>query len=280
LPARDNYWHNIGGKTDVAGYLGAMENGQQFGTLAGDQGVGTFSGSEDQTAILCAEPGHMSQYAYCPVEFEKTIPLPAGYVFVVGACGVASDKTGAAQEKYNSVSRLASALAELWRQYTGRDDPHLAAALGSSPDALPRLRALVDKYTGGEFTPFALASRLEQFVVESGEIIPEAGDALDGGDLLLFGKLVDRSQRAAEQLLGNQVPETVFLARAARRLGAAAASAFGGGFGGSVWALVEADRADKFLAAWSEQYYAVFPQHTELARFFATAAGPAAFRVC
>ena len=37
-------------------------------------------------------------------------------------------------------------------------------------------------------------------------------------------------RRAAEQLLGNQVPETVLLAASARRLGAAAASAFGAGF--------------------------------------------------
>ena len=53
---------------------------------------------------------------------------------------------------------------------------------------------------------------------------------LPAGDLRAFGRLVDRSQQAAEQLLGNQVPETVFLAAAARRLGAAAASAFGAVF--------------------------------------------------
>ena len=117
-------------------------------------------------------------------------------------------------------------------------------------------------------------------MIESGEIIPEAGDALAGGDLRAFGRLVDQSQQAAEQLLGNQVPETAFLAAAARRLGAAAASAFGAGFGGSVWALVEADRADGFLAAWADAYRADFPQHAPLASFFLTGAGPAAFRVC
>ena len=53
LAARDEYWHNIGGPTDLAGYLGTIENGQTFGSLEGDRGVGTFSGSEDQTAIFC-----------------------------------------------------------------------------------------------------------------------------------------------------------------------------------------------------------------------------------
>jgi galactokinase len=280
LAARDEYWHNIGNKTDLAGYLGTIENGQSFGALRGDHGVGTFGGSEDHTAILCAEPDHISQYAYCPVEFEKMLPMPPGYVFAVATSGIVAQKTGAAREKYNTASRLASALAELWRRETGRDDPHLAAALGSAPDAAQRLESLLKTVDTAGFDRAALVDRLEHFMIESGEILPEAGEALAGGDLRAFGRLVDQSQQAAEQLLGNQVPETAFLAAAARRLGAAAASAFGAGFGGSVWALVEADRADGFLAAWAEAYRADFPQHAPAASFFLTGAGPAAFRVC
>ncbi|MBN1590190.1 MAG: hypothetical protein JW888_11800, partial [Pirellulales bacterium] len=124
-----------------------------------------------------------------------------------------------------------------------------------------------------------LLARLEQFVTESTDIIPRAGDALAAGDLDAFGAEVDRSQRGVEQLLGNQVPETIFLAAAARRLGAAAASAFGAGFGGSVWALVEQSATDPFLANWKAAYLAEFPDRTS-ARFFSTNAGPAAFRVC
>jgi galactokinase len=280
LAARDEYWHNIGNKTDLAGYLGTIENGQSFGDLRGDRGVGTFGGSEDHTAILCAEPEHISQYAYCPVEFEKMLPLPPGHVFAVGTSGIAAQKIGAAREKYNAASRLASALAELWRRETGRGDPHLAAALGSAPDAAERLQSLLQTADTGEFDRAALARRLAHFMLESGQLIPAAGDALAGGDLRAFGRLVDRSQKAAEQLLGNQVPETASLAAAARRLGAAAASAFGAGFGGSVWALVQADRAEGFLAAWADAYRADYPQHAPLASFFLTAAGPAAFRVC
>jgi galactokinase len=99
------------------------------------------------------------------------------------------------------------------------------------------------------------------------------------GDLEAFGRWVDRSQDATENLLGNQVPETVYLARAAREQGAAAASAFGAGFGGSVWALVGAREADAFLARWAEVYRQEFPQHAATAKFFLTAAGPAAFRI-
>ncbi|MFZ1934694.1 MAG: galactokinase family protein [Thermoguttaceae bacterium] len=281
LTARDEYWHNIGSNTDLAGYLGAVENGETFGTLEGDDGVGTYGGSEDHTAILCAEPNHISQYAFCPVEFEKLIPMPPGYLFVVAASGVTADKSdAAARDKYNAASRLAATLLDLWRRETGRDDPHLAAALGSSAEAVTQLQAIVESADVGPFTTEALLARLEHFMLESGEIIPAAGDALLRGDLREFGRLVDDSQRAAERLLGNQMAETIFLAASARRLGAAAASAFGGGFGGSVWALVETARADDFLAAWAGVYSENFPQHAERASFFATSAGPAAFRVC
>lgn len=280
LPTRDEYRHNIGNKTDLAGYLGTVENGQSFGKLTGDRGVGTFGGSEDQTAILNCKPNHISQYAFCPVEFEKLVPVPAGHVFAIGSSGVVAEKTGAALEKYNRASRLCSTLAEIWRRETGRDDPHLAAVLGSAPDAADRLKSLLATADTAPFDRASLEARLEHFIVESGEIIPQVDQALADGDLRAFGRLVDRSQHGAEHLLGNQVPETVFLAASARRLGAAAASAFGAGFGGSVWALVEAARAEEILAAWGDEYRAKFPEHAPLSDFFLTAAGPSAFRMC
>jgi galactokinase len=74
--------------------------------------------------------------------------------------------------------------------------------------------------------------------------------------------------------LGNQVPETVALARSARRLGAAAASAFGAGFGGAVWALVRTAAADDFLERWGREYLAAFPDRGKQAQFFLTRPGP------
>jgi len=275
LPARNEYWHNIGNNLDLAGYLGAMENGQSFGALDGDEGVGTFGGSEDQVAILCAEPNRISQYAFCPPEFEKSIPMPPEHVFVIGHSGVAAEKTGPAREKYNAAARLVARLMELWREATGRQDAHLAAALGSAPDAAERFIELVERQPDAE----ALLPRLKHFMLESGEIIPAAGEALAAGDLGDFGRWVARSQLAAERRLGNQTPETVFLVSAARQLGAVAATAFGAGFGGSVWALVETPSAQRFMSAWAERYLAAFPQHAATARFFTTPPGPAAFRV-
>ena len=124
-----------------------------------------------------------------------------------------------------------------------------------------------------------LRDRFSQFVLESTELIPDAGDALSAGDLVRLGQIVDRSHEAAERLLRNQVPETMWLVRDARAREAVAASAFGAGFGGSVWALVPADRAESFRATWAEEYARRFPSPAAASMFFATRAGSPAMRL-
>ena len=269
---------NAASLTDLAGYLGTVENGQTFGSLEGDRGVGTFGGSEDHTAMLCAQPEKLCQYAYCPVRFEQALPVPEGYTFAIGTSGVLAEKTGQAMEKYNRASRLVAEIQRRWAQHTGRCET-LAAAIASGPNAPEELRAMLQA-SGGPFSSEDLLTRLEHFFVENEQVIPQAGQALACGDVIGFGLAVDRSQGAAEELLGNQVPETSALARAARQSGAVAASAFGAGFGGSVWALVETGRIEPFLQSWAERYRQAFPAAADRARFFATAAGPAAFQVC
>jgi len=75
------------------------------------------------------------------------------------------------------------------------------------------------------------------------------------------------------------VPETVALAREARQLGARAASAFGAGFGGSVWALVRQPDVPSFLTAWRARYQEQFPDAAAGASFFETRPGPSARRI-
>ena len=280
LAERHEFRHEIKSQTDLAGYLGTVENGQSFGSLAGDRGVGTFGGSEDHTAILCGLSGSVSQYSYCPVRFERSVAIPSGYRFAIGVSGVVAEKTGEALEKYNAASRRASALVELWREKTGRDDPHLAAVLASADNAAAELAAMAAVSRRQDFDADSLSDRLEQFVAESTEIIPAAGDAIAAGNLEEFGRQVDRSQYLTEHQLRNQVPETVYLAARAREFGASAASAFGAGFGGSVWAMVEEERMDAFLNIWGDDYRGKHPQHVELASFFSTAAAPAALQIC
>jgi galactokinase len=69
------------------------------------------------------------------------------------------------------------------------------------------------------------------------------------------------------------------LARSAREEGALAASAFGAGFGGSVWAMCRASDADAFSRRWEARYFEEFPERRARARFFATRPGPPAVRL-
>jgi len=269
LPSGGVWRANITTREDLAEYLGTVENGQDFRALAGDAGVGTFGGSEDHTAMLCCRAGELSQYSFCPVRHERQIRMPAGYEVVVAVSGVAAEKTGAARHAYNDASAAARQVLVTWNRATGRQDTTLRAAVESGLDATERIRALLPG-SGG------LRQRFDQFVEETFVIVPKVGDLVSAGRLDLIGDLVDRSQAGAEHGLRNQVPETIFLARSARQLGAAAASAFGAGFGGSVWALVAHSSAEEFSARWSERYRAAFPQHADRAQFFATTPGPAA----
>ncbi len=259
---------------NLAGYLGAVENGLGYGALAGDHGVGTFGGSEDHAAILASQPDRLSQFAYCPARLERRVPLPAGYTFAIGFCGAHAEKTGNALEKYNRASRLTTEAIEIWRRETGRNDAYLARAVASAPNAVEEIRAVLGRVSRPD-----VLQRFEHFYAENEEIVPQAGGALERGDVSAFGSVVDRSQQLTEEWLGNQVPQTIHLARAARRLGAAAASAFGAGFGGSVWALVQANDADAFLKQWSADYASAFPSEARRAIWFTTPAGPPAFAV-
>ncbi len=274
LAQREEYKSHIDGPESLAGYLATIENGRNFGSLTGDRGVGTFGGSEDHTAICCCRPGQLQLYSFCPVRWQRTIALPAGYMLALGASGVLAEKTGEAMAKYNRVSRLVSALLELWQQTTGRDDLSLADAIHSSADAPDVLRQIIEDERHAEFDATSLSNRLEQFLGENERIIPAATHALAEGDIERFGSLVDESQQLAERLLKNQVPQTICLARTARECGAQAASAFGAGFGGSVWALVKTSIAEDFLTAWAACYGAEFPVEASRSSFFLSAAGP------
>ncbi len=186
-----------------------------------------------------------------------------------------AEKTGAAKDAYNRVSLAVRAILDAWRAESGRPDASLARAVDRAGAA--QLREMVERTAIDGFETADLLDRFDQFVEESVEIVPAASEALAQLDLVRFGTLVDRSQNLAERLLGNQVPETVHLARSARDLGAAAASAFGAGFGGSVWALVGDDRVADFVLAWERAYRRAFPHRAP--SFLVTRPGNAASRM-
>lgn len=272
LEHRPEYTVSIRSLDDLGAYLSCIENGQSFGSLSGDTGVGTFGGSEDHTAILNSRAGELSQYSFCPIRFERSVELPADCGFVIASSGISAPKIGAARDQYNRVSQSAKNILEICRE-------RLDSRLDTLADAAGRFKTeeivrAINASSRRGFTNEELILRFEQFVLESERIIPAASDALSRKDWETFGALVDQSQTGAETGLRNQVPETIALARMARLLGARAASAFGAGFGGGVWAMVPRSDAQKFIKEWFGEYREQFPVAASTSEFFVTGAGP------
>ena len=125
----------------------------------------------------------------------------------------------------------------------------------------------------------ALVRRFEQFFHESEVIVPSVAKAFAECDYKKLGELVDRSHKMTIQKLRNTIPETAWLPTAARSMGAVAASAFGAGFGGSCWALIQGSEkeASAFLASWQSAYNTKFPKWKQTSSFFVMRPGPGAF---
>jgi len=167
-------------------------------------------------------------------------------------------------------ARLRLKIVELWNASKGRADRTLADGVASSSHATKEIRALLSSESGH------LRDRFKQFLSETYEIVPRAADAIAGGDVAAFGAQVARSQLASEKLLGNQIEATIALVRLAREHDAAVASAFGAGFGRSVWALVRAASAGQFLHDWRDAYRAASPPRGGNCRVLSDRPGPGA----
>jgi galactokinase len=240
-----------------------------------DGPVGTRGGSEDHTAILCAEPRRVVRYGLAPVRYRGSAPVPDDWTFAVAASGVAADKGGAVQAHYNRLSDAARDAARAWSAAAGEEATTLGCALELAGDPAAVLETIRAGAASLGLDPAPLVRRARHFLEEC-RLVDAAFDALQVGDVPAFGAAVNRSAEVGAELLENQVPETLALADLATRLGAAAASPFGAGFGGSVWALVRESNADAFLVSWRERYREAFPGRRDALFFTTPAAAPAA----
>ncbi len=263
----------------LAGYLGALENGFRFHSLDGDSGVGTMGGAQDHTAILCSAANRLGMFGWAPARFERWVEWPSDFIFAIAVSGVVASKAGAVRGQYNRTARTVAHLLRSWNLRTHRRDATLGEALHSDPSAYDRLIDLAERDATAEFPAAHLRARLLQFRDESEVMVPDAAEAIARGDYAGFGALVERSQLAAEAALENQVPETRMLARAGVQEGAVAASAFGAGFGGSVWAMIPRADAEAFIGRWRRAYIAASPAIAARASWFCTPPAPPAMEI-
>ncbi|WP_234698886.1 GHMP family kinase ATP-binding protein [Poriferisphaera corsica] len=276
LKKRSIYREQISDELSLAEYLGCIENGTDFRELEGNRGVGTLGGSQDHTAILLSDAGKLKTFGFSPIRFEQMIEIDKKYAFIIGVSGVDAHKTGAAMADYNKAAMLAKELVEMWNNQTGSHAKTLTEIVRSDSFDMT-INNLFIEYSG-ELDCKELKNRLAHFIRENDQIIPAVMKELKSNHYDVVGDLIDQSQNSAEKLLGNQVMHTIELAKSARNLGAVAASAFGAGFGGSVWALVEKRDRDRLMKAWKKAYKDFDMATSERACFFETLLGPGAMR--
>ncbi len=252
--------------TALAEYLAAVESGRAHAGLAADDGVGTLGGSQDHTAILCSTRDRLSRFEFLPTRHLGDIELPSHLTFALGVSGVHAAKTANVREQYNRASRAASEIVRLWQEQTrNRAIKSLLRAVEAR--GVNAVRASIRMGQSNDFSAEELLRRLDQFMIEV-QLHDAASLALTEQNWRSFAEVVARSQRAAEELLVNQVPETIELVRLGLAEGALAASAFGAGFGGSVWALVETSHAAALVDRWREAYGKAFPDAASRSTFF------------
>jgi galactokinase len=242
-------------------YIAHYENGLDFGDLKGDRGVGTFGGSEDHTAIILGEKNRLLFCRYCPTQLLQKVSIPEAYVVVVAYSGKRAEKTKDAMAKYNRLSGDAVRAVQALNEKNGTSYRFLRDFYPELPHR-ERTEAMADQLKGEK----SLFERAYQFFRER-EIIFEAVECLKGRRMEAYGRLINESHDLSKKYLKNIAAEVDYLQQSANELGALGATGFGGGFGGSCYAVIQESRADNFIGQWREKYHRHFPQYRSLTQF-------------
>jgi galactokinase len=270
---------NLPGCEELAAYLGSIENGSTFGALTGSGGVGTFGGSEDHAAMLCSEEGRIGLFGFNPLRLLRRIDWPDDHRLAIFDSGVPAAKTGASREAYNRAAHRARAAVTAFNATQGTEYTSLGGLAdgecGQGPGGVLETLARLER-DDPALSGLRLAARLDQFYHEDRIWLPAAVAALERGDVNNLGSVCDASHGAAASGLENAIPQTDLLQRTARELGATAASCFGAGFGGSVWALVPSAAAGDFGVRWQNAYQRAFPVEAARGHLLFTRPGPPA----
>lgn len=213
----------------------------------GEQYVGTAGGGMDQAISLGAKAGFAARIEFRPVRLTH-VPVPDGWRFLVAWSLKHAEKSGTAQQLYNARTRETAAAREIVAKHLG------LAPTGSYAD-LVAARPRAELLEAGAVLEPGLRSRYRHVVTE-GVRVEDAVTAMTAGDLPAFGALMDASHESLRTDYEVSSSELDRLVEAARASGAAGARLTGAGFGGSIVALVPADRATAALGEIRTRFYA------------------------
>lgn len=200
--------------------------------------VGVPCGIMDQFSVSVGVPGH-ALFLDTRLLEHRAAPLPVSHRFVVVHSGVGHklSEDGYAKRVEECAAAAAALGVEMLSDLTLAD--------------LDRVAAL----------PAPLDGRARHIVTEN-DRVQRAVAALTAGDVACFARLMVDSHISQRDDYAVSVPEVDALVEGALASGAEGARLTGGGFGGSIVALVARDHVDAF----ADQLTAGFPKATVLSR--------------
>jgi N-acetylgalactosamine kinase len=259
--------------------------------------VGTQGGGMDQAISLMGQSGHAVKIDFFPLR-TRSAPLPEKYSVVVADSLVKAVKTAEAMDKYNRRSiecrlavavlkktfsdiygrdvpvfllgdlkeeRLAVPDSEIWKiaGTAFHDDPYtlgeIASILGQAVEKTAQL--FCKRRDGSIFTEPEDGFKLQQryrHVIEEGRRVEQSVQALESGDIVHFGELMNQSHSSCRDLYEISCEELDLLVEIAREAGAVGARLTGAGFGGCTVSLVEDNRVESFIHQVINRYYRDF----------------------
>lgn len=198
--------------------------------------VGVPCGIMDQYSVSVGEPGHAVFLDTRNIVSENA-PLPDTHQFAIVYSGVTHDNNA---EDHGTGS------------YSQRVAECTAACEALGVETLSDLT--LDDMAKINALPAPLDGRARHIVTENARV-QDAVTALKAGDTTAFANLMIASHASQRDDYAVSVPEVDALVEGALASGATGARLTGGGFGGSVVALIENDLVD----TWCERIAAAFP---------------------
>lgn len=216
----------------------------RIGQEAEHRFAGVRCGLLDQVTSLFARKDH-AVYLDCRSLQVRRVPVPPRAMFVIAQSGV---KHALSDGAYNARREECEVAAQVLRvgklREVSMDDVEAAARDGRLADA-PLQRA--------------------RHVVSENVRVVAAVQALERGDLAAVGALMNESHESSRLLFENSCEEVDFLAATARQCpGCYGARLSGGGFGGAILAMVEAERTDLFVEVFAREVRAAWGREPEL----------------
>jgi galactokinase len=200
--------------------------------------VGAPTGILDQSAsVLCTE-GH-ALFLDTRDRASRQVPLDlvaAGLALLVVDSGVTHEHAGGGYGDRRSECELAAR--------------RLGVDFLREIDDVTRLDALADGSDEGD----VLRRRARHIVTENARVLELVAALRDGSDPRTIGPILTAGHESLRDDFEISVPLLDAIVESALEAGAHGARMFGGGFGGSALALVEADRMDAVVAAVTERF--------------------------